>query len=144
MWVYLPLKHGRRVWYRVSRAERRESAGYVGISAAKTRTGSLVRSSGAHRSECRRVMLVYLPLNHGREAWWEVAGRVEPRVGGLCGYICRCNTDGEYGNEQRGAERRESAGYVGISAAKTRTESLVTSSGRVDPRVGGLCGYICR
>ena len=52
-----------------------------------------------------------------------------PTFGGLCGYICRCNTDGETGDEWRGAERRESAGYVGISAAKTRTGSLVRSSG---------------
>ena len=70
-------------------AERHASAGYVGISAAATRTGSLVTSSEARSAELRRVMWVYLPLQHGRRAWWRVAGRGAPRVGGLCGYICR-------------------------------------------------------
>ena len=55
--------------------------------------------------------------------------RGAPCFGGLCRYICSCNTDGEPGDEWRGAERLESAGYVGISAAATRTESLVTSGG---------------
>ena len=48
------------------RAERLVSAGYVGISAAKTRTESMVTSSEARSAEGRRVMWVYLPLKHGR------------------------------------------------------------------------------
>ena len=54
----------------VGGAERHALEGYVGLSAATTRTGSLVTSGGARSAELRRVMWVYLPIKHGSGDPW--------------------------------------------------------------------------